>query len=144
MLQRIQSLLLAGVPVLVLVLLFVPVYSISWKLPETGSSITLLSGTFALVINLLPVVLAIFAAFRYKNRPQQIKLCMAGVVLSAAVLAVMLLIPAKLFPAMNAPDAVVSFSAGIFILPINVLLFFLASRYIRRDEELVRSADRLR
>ncbi|MGL5890133.1 MAG: DUF4293 family protein [Bacteroidia bacterium] len=144
MLQRIQSLLLAGVPVLVLILLFVPVYSITGKLPETSSKLTLLSGTIALLLNLLPAALAVFIIFRYSNRPQQIKLCMAGVLLSAAVLAVMLLIPSTLFPAMKAADAVVSFSAGIFILPVNVLLFFLASRYIRRDEDLVRSADRLR
>ncbi len=144
MLQRIQSLLLAGVPVLVLILLFVPVYSVTGKSAQTSSDLSLLSGTIALVLNILPAVLAVFTIFRFTNRPQQIKLCMGGMLLSLAVLALMLLIPASLFPAMNAPDAVVSFSAGIFILPLNVLLFFLASRYIRRDEELVRSADRLR
>lgn len=144
MLQRIQSLLLAGIPVSVIILLFVPVYSITGKSAESSSSLTLLSGTLALLLNLLPAALAVFTIFRYSNRPQQIKLCMVGVLLSTAVLAVMLLIPSAFFPAMKASDAVISFASGIFILPVNVLLFFLASRYIRRDEDLVRSADRLR
>jgi hypothetical protein len=140
MLQRVQSLFLAGVAVIALVLLFVPVYYVAGKdAGQTGLSLT--GNILALLLNLLPAGWAVFTIFQFTNRPQQIKFCTLGMILSLLVLLADIFLPALLF---NTGNAVITFAPGIYLIPVNVLLFFLASRFIRRDEELVRSADRLR
>jgi hypothetical protein len=140
MLQRIQSLFLAGVAVIALVLLFVPMFYVSVKGAEQ-TGITLTGHILALLVNLLPAGWAVFTIFQYSNRPKQIQFCTLGMILSALVLAADVFLPGVLFPHGN---AVLTYAPGIYIVPVNILLFFAASRFIRRDEELVRSADRLR
>lgn len=140
MLQRIQTLFLAAVAIIALVLLFVPMYYVTGNgAAQTG--ITLTGNILALLVNLLPAGWAVFTIFQFSNRPQQIKFCTLGMLLSALVLAADVFLPGVLFTSDN---AVLTFAPGIYIVPVNILLFFLAARFIRRDEELVRSADRLR
>lgn len=140
MLQRIQTLFLAAVAIIALVLLFVPMYYVTGNgAAQTG--ITLTGNILALLVNLLPAGWAVFTIFQFSNRPQQIKFCTLGMLLSALVLAADVFLPGVLFTSDN---AVLTFAPGIYIVPVNILLFFLAARFIRRDEDLVRSADRLR
>lgn len=140
MLQRIQTLFLAAVAIIALVLLFVPMYYVTGNgAAQTG--ITLTGNILALLVNLLPAGWAVFTIFQFSNRPQQIKFCTLGMLLSALVLAADVFLPGVLFTSGN---AVLTFAPGIYIVPVNILLFFLAARFIRRDEDLVRSADRLR
>ncbi|MCA6365287.1 MAG: DUF4293 domain-containing protein [Bacteroidetes bacterium] len=140
MLQRVQSLFLAAVAIIALVLLFVPVFYVNGK-DQVQTGITLTGNILALLVNLLPAGWAVFTIFQFTNRPQQIKFCTLGMILSSLVLAADVFLPAVLFSQEN---SVLTFAAGIYIVPLNILLFFAASRFIRRDEELVRSADRLR
>ncbi|MCU0433036.1 MAG: DUF4293 domain-containing protein [Bacteroidia bacterium] len=143
MLQRIQTLFLAGVALITVILLFIPMYYAAGK-GAPAPTLTLLSNVVALLVNLIPAGWAVFTIFRFNNRIQQIKFCTIGMLLSALVLALDIFLPGLLFNVPIELNATVSFAPGIYLVPANVLLFFLASRFIRRDEELVRSADRLR
>lgn len=101
----------------------------SWLL----AAATILIGLFPLYI-----------VFQFKNRKKQINL------IRLAMLAVVLLGGWFYFnvdQAMTAAGqtlAVANIGVGFFLLPLVLILFWMASSAIQKDEKLVRSADRLR
>ncbi len=101
----------------------------SWLL----AAATILIGLFPLYI-----------VFQFKNRKKQINL------IRLAMLAVALLGGWFYFnvdQAMTAAGqtlAVANIGVGFFLLPLVLILFWMASSAIQKDEKLVRSADRLR
>jgi hypothetical protein len=141
MLQRTQSLLLAGIIITYILTLFLPLYT-SISIQQQPLPITLLNSRSALLIHLSPVILALISIFQYKNRTLQIKLCRVGLVLSIIVLC-LTIFWSRLFIG-NALKDIYIISWGTFILFLNPIFFYTASRFILRDEELVRSVDRLR
>lgn len=141
MLQRIQSLLLACIVITYILTLFLPLYA-SISTQQQLLPITLLDSRSALLIHLSPVIVALISIFQYKNRTLQIKLCRVGLVLSIITLC-LTIFWSRLFIG-DAPKDMYILSWGTFILFLNPILFYTASRFILRDEELVRSVDRLR
>ena len=94
-------------------------------------------------LTILGIVLALVAIFVFKNRPLQLKL--GYVVISLAIL---LPLAAFLLFTNQAPlmDATVHVEdqAGVF-LPVGAILFTaMANYFIRKDDKLVKSMDRLR
>ena len=91
----------------------------------------------------LVALLTLAAVFLYNNRPLQGRIsAMAGI----AALMGAALVGIQMYQTMNAvPEGgTLQVGAGI-ALPVMAILFAgLAGRYIRKDEKLVRSADRLR
>lgn len=91
----------------------------------------------------LSVVIALFAIFQYRNRLTQIKLgALNALLIGGTVVAAILAIydAREIIPAAGEG----SYLTG-FWLPLGALLCnLLANRFIRRDELLVRSADRFR
>lgn len=91
----------------------------------------------------LVALLTLAAVFLYNNRPLQGRIsAMAGI----AALMGAALVGIQMYQTMNAvPEGgTLQMGAGI-ALPVMAILFAgLAGRYIRKDEKLVRSADRLR
>jgi hypothetical protein len=141
MLQRIQSVFLLVVVVVFILLLFSPLYMLITSTPPPAT-VTLMRSIPAFIVHLIPVVLSLFTIFQYKNRPLQIRFCFVGLFLSVLTLVLTVFIPDWFVQ--HQPAASVVFGWGIYLLILNPLAFFLAARFIRRDEELVRSADRLR
>ncbi|MFC2123724.1 DUF4293 domain-containing protein [Bacteroidota bacterium] len=91
----------------------------------------------------LSIVVALFEIFQYKNRLNQIKmgainsLIMAGALITAIYLT---------YTGQTdfIPEIRGKYMMGVFF-PVGALLFnSLANRFIRKDEELVRSVDRIR
>jgi LPXTG-motif cell wall-anchored protein len=86
-------------------------------------------------------LLALISIFLFKNRKQQIKLSkICGLLTMAEIVFVIIsYVTIKELPVNN-------FSIGYvnFILPISTLLFFLSAKAIKKDDELVRSVDRIR
>jgi len=93
------------------------------------------------VVVLLIIILSVVAIFLYKNRKIQIKIALATVFLSAALTA---LTAWFAYSAGEKYQAVLNPGIRTF-LPLIILLFsILAFLGIRKDENLVRSYDRLR
>ena len=160
MIQRIQSLLLAGVVILLTVNLFVPI----WTNAESGIKIVLnafsitsspsglLSTKVILSVKnvyyiaalvMVCIGLALYIIFQYKNRVLQLRLCNLLTVLTLIIIgSYFIAIPAAKSMMVAPSDG--SYEAGYF-LPILASILILAARYyIRKDEELVKSVDRLR
>ena len=94
-------------------------------------------------IAILSALVACFSIFKFKKRPLQLKLGMFNTLLLCGVLGTM-------FYYQNAannifdPEKYGQFKIGFF-LPVIALLFnILANKYIRKDEKLVRSVERMR
>lgn len=150
MIQRIQTiyLLLAA---LALGLQFVLPYAAAPAAAVPDAAATFADGLFnlydrmgLLVNTVIAAVLGLVAVFLYKNRLAQSRLTSFGM-FAATILAVMLAAQ-FFFLANETGDAMktVSYQAGVGMPAVAVVLLWLANRAIRRDEALVRSADRLR
>lgn len=175
MIQRVQSLFLLAVSLLMIAFLFLPI----WKkeVQQTGESISIAKSTDKVILNAFKIsyvraasmkdgnivaqklaekstvyiaVLAILASltalisiFQFKNRLRQMKLGFLNSLLMSAVLA-------SIFLGINSGDDLLTeagneeFLIGFYMPIIALLLNLLANRFIKKDEELVRSVDRIR
>ncbi|MBP6813123.1 MAG: DUF4293 domain-containing protein [Saprospiraceae bacterium] len=94
-------------------------------------------GLFFLIIG------AVLTIFLYKNRPRQMQL--AGGIAFVAVLLLVMFAALGYYYAERLPEgADAHLALGSAFPPIAVPLLILAYRAIKKDEELVRSSDRLR
>ena len=158
MIQRIQTVYLF-LAFIAIALLFA--FPLAQFFSETGTYIFSITGLKNMVpgepdafkpIIFLPLILvaagigllSLFTIFQYKKRSLQVKLTSAGVFASIALImgVFFLYIPmiekkTKIVP--NYMDSI-----GIFLPLVALVFMVMANRAIKRDEKLVRSADRLR
>jgi len=89
-------------------------------------------------------LLVLFTIFQYKKRQMQVKLTSIGVLLSIALIMgiFFLYIPMIEKKVTIVPDYSKAF--GIYLPLVALVFIVMANRAIKRDEKLVRSADRLR
>lgn len=95
------------------------------------------------------ITLLLVALFSYKKRPRQIKLCSVSFFLTIIFLILLCFLPdvmaTRIEPGLGKDAAKIVKLQWPIVLPVLSLAFnYLASRFIRKDEALVRSADRLR
>jgi len=127
MIQRIQTLYLLIVTVLVSVMLFTPC-AYFFK----GNMVFRLTMILAALLPLVAIIL-------YKKRRLQVRLCMVEIILLLGVQAYVIFSIFPLFASLSVRYIIPN------VLPLfGVLFAWLALRAIRRDEALVRSADRIR
>lgn len=155
MIQRIQSLLLLAVTLISIALFFVPVSEkAGTELPGMIKTLTIINlqetapdGTISVTANYPLVILtcligimAFYIIFRFKNRVQQIKLCML-----TGLLAVVNLILAFYYSEAIEPLNVhAHYLGGTYLIAGQFVLLLAARRFIAKDEALVRAADRIR
>jgi hypothetical protein len=153
MIQRVQTLWLLAVLILQSLIWFLPFASFSMasgqelnvalhSLPGTveGAFTGYLSLYACWAIALLSSLIGIFL---FKKRKQQMKLCVYGMI-SSVLFAIFAWITAfKLADATQA-ELHMGSSLSLFLPVLSLLCFFLALRYIRKDEALIKSLDRLR
>jgi hypothetical protein len=120
-----------------------------YKLSSAGQE--MLINSYALMaVNIVLILFSLFVIFSFKNRKKQIKLAAFNILLICGFIVLMFYSfdNAKSFldRSFNNQGAELSTTYGIgMILPLLSLVFnFLAIKGIRKDEELVRSADRIR
>lgn len=98
-------------------------------------------------IGLLAIAAAVIAAyeiFQYRSRLNQMKLGLLNTLVMAALLGTTFYYATYVGAEMVEADSNGSYHAG-FYMPVFGLLFnALSNRFIKRDEDLVRSVDRLR
>jgi hypothetical protein len=151
MIQRIQTLFLFLVTLVSGALFLVPF--VQYEYSSAPLSVTLYPGNSSgqltglyylpLTLNIINMVFSVFIIMQYKKRILQMKLSSILMALSCILLGVMLLFDfVKPELAGNVP--VKKYLFGAYLPIISVIACFLATRAIKKDEELVRSADRIR
>ena len=156
MIQRIQSVFLLLLALAMLSLLALPL----WHKVDglTGQELTLTAFGFdakglsvpapgpVWVIGLLAAAsaaVAVFEIFQFRNRTKQLLLGSVNLLLITATLGAAFYFSNKGEQALNL-KLEGQFLTAFYLPTLALLLNLLANRFIRRDEQLVRSADRLR
>lgn len=166
MIQRIQTVFLILLAIAMICMLFLPLWSktdvatgetvvlTAWNLKShilndegeiTGAGSVPQTGT--IVIGFLAIaaaVIAVYEIFQYKSRLNQMKLGMLNSLLIGGTF-----VAEFYYARVVGVDLVTgtdngSFQAGFYMPVLALVLNSLANRYIKRDEALVRSVDRLR
>ena len=165
MIQRIQTIFLFLISVTLIAFLFMPI----WKANDTGDKrgqtvvkldafnideepiATVAEGKgepeksvfYIAAIAILAALNAFYSIFKYTNRLLQLKLGLFNSLLLCALLGTFFLgiKEATKFVDKAGP---ITFAIGFYIPLAALVLNMLANRYIRKDEALVRSVDRLR
>ena len=96
-------------------------------------------GTLALTA----AATALYAIFQYRRRSVQLLLCSLNLLLIVATIGAAFLYSSRADQLLNVKMEG-HFLAGFYLPTLALMLNLLASRYIRADERLVRSQDRLR
>jgi len=153
MIQRIQTLLLASIVVLVGIFLSVNIVKAT---SEDGKSVTLNAFTETLIENgketqstkffiaafaILVAGTVIYNIFQYSNRRKQMLIGLITSLLCFIWLGLTMWQAYSVAASISAPPA---YQKGLFIPAACMLLNTMASKFIRRDEKLVNDADRLR
>ena len=151
MLQRIQSLYLFIASVMMAALYKIPllslksdteVFIISYEGMTDFASQELISQNLTgFILFLAAVLLPLATIFMFKNRKFQIKLTNYTILLNAAFLLVNAYYVFQIFKQL---DVKIGFELGMLLPVLSIVFLFLAKRYIRKDEELIRSVDRIR
>ena len=95
----------------------------------------------SLILGLGIATLAMVTIFLFKNRKQQMKLSrFAGLVTFAEIIFIVI----SYFNLTEISDGDVEPGYCIFILPISTIAFFLASKSVKKDDDLIKSVDRIR
>lgn len=98
---------------------------------------------FIAIAAILSAVVALYSITQYKNRMTQLKLGFANIILIAATLgtSIYYMYEAERLLALSIQG---TYKIGIFLPAIAILANSMANRFIKRDEDLVRSVDRIR
>ncbi|MEQ6123054.1 DUF4293 domain-containing protein [Pseudotenacibaculum sp. MALMAid0570] len=142
MIQRIQSVYLLLVAILSGGLIFA--FDV-WKVAETKkfaldlfSDESMLSKTVP-VLFFLSALLAVISIFKYKNRQLQFVLGRVIILINLFLLGILI------YLSLNLPGEVSSEKGiGMFIPTVAILFSVMANKAIKKDEDLVKSVDRLR
>ena len=143
MVQRIQSVYLLLVAALSAALFFVTIYSVetAGTAAPAVQEFKVPSNTIYLILNSIAGLMALVTIFLYKNRSMQIRLSNLNMLIICIFIGTVFY-----FADHSKADAssLVHYSIGCYFPLIQLVFTFLAMRAIRKDEALVRSADRLR
>ncbi len=148
MIQRKQSLFLLATAIIAIITLFIPFLTIDLTADAVGLS--LVEGLkhpeavnkqiyFPLILNCLVIVLSLITIFQYKNRVLQYKLANLALLFSIFVTGLFFLLDF-----FEGSVEGVHFTFGAFLPILAGAFSFLAAVFIKKDEQLVRSSDRIR
>ena len=166
MIQRIQTVFLFLLVIAVVSMLFLPLWSktdaatgetvilTAWNLKTEilgADGATTAAGAIpsksAIAIGLLAIAAAVVALveiFQFRSRLNQMKLGLLNTLVLAALFGTSFYYAAYVANEMIGGTDNGSYQAGFYMPMLALLLNALANRFIKRDEDLVRSVDRLR
>jgi hypothetical protein len=101
------------------------------------------STVYISILAIFIILSTFYSVFQYKKRPLQIKLGLLNSLLLSALLGCIFLGIQQGNSWLPLPQDG-EFKAGFFIPMLCIILNLIANRYIKKDEDLVRSADRMR
>lgn len=149
MIQRVQTLFLLAIVALSLLLFFFPFTLIN--IGDSKFLLTLMPGCLRamvkpfiyvpMALNGVIMVLSLYTIFKFKRRKKQMKFAQLLMLLSAFLIGSLFTMD---FIKSGETPVVMDFKIVAFIPAINVVLAFLARWFIKKDDDLVRSSDRIR
>lgn len=145
MIQRIQSIFL-----LLSALAFLALFQFPFAVSDIANTGFLADKDFdvydhpaLLILAGLGALIALIAIFLYKNRPLQIRLSYLVIIMGVLILIVASVLfyneAAAIYEKAKIDDHI-----GLYMPILSLILGFVAAKFIRKDEKLVRSMDRLR
>jgi glucan phosphoethanolaminetransferase (alkaline phosphatase superfamily) len=159
MIQRIQTVFLFLVGVCLLAVLFLPIWQKTGANAQEKAELTAFvlnyykgdakaapTTTYTFYIAICAItasLLAFYTIFRYDNRVLQIKLCLLNTLFIAGTLGLMVVFNYSGEALIKEPKYG-AFAVGFYMPAIALIFNMLARRFIKKDEDLVRSMDRLR
>ena len=156
MIQRIQTVYLALVFIIMAVMSFLPVVMFSAGDAVFYMSVFKFEGVDSLSFasqlpNIwpLPILVALLAIisglniFRYSNRSQQMKLNMLALIFNFGLL-VAIFLYADEVSKLTEVSEIITYDVAAYFPVVTVLLLILANRNIRKDDKLVKESERLR
>jgi hypothetical protein len=141
MIQRIQSLFLFLVLALCLALFYLPLYSVHTAGSAADTDVFIQSNKIYLLFTSIIGLFSLAAILLFKNRVLQIRLCNLNMLVICIFVGTVFYFSDH---SVQSPGSVIHYQSGCYVPLVQLLFSFLAMRAIRKDEELVRSADRLR
>jgi len=142
MIQRIQSIYLILAVIISAALFYLPLFELpSATAGAAPKEFMITSNALLLVLSSAIGALAFITIFIFKNRPFQIKVCRL-ILIMIFVMIGLLFYTSDTFS--SGLDQKVVFKIGTYLPLLQVLFIFLAHHAIKKDEKLVRSAERLR
>jgi hypothetical protein len=158
MLQRIQTLLLAVVSIAMLAVTALPIWekssaALNEKVTLTSYALEYFKGTTSVsssntmvivILALISTCIAAFSIAQYKKRMLQMTLGLANSIVIAIILGYTFYQVFKVGIPMFEPQNQGSYGTGFYAAVLAMLCNMIANRFIRRDEMLVKSADRMR
>lgn len=144
MIQRLQSLWLLIAAALMALFCTQPLmWLVNNAAPSIATALTPMQMPDTLCVGIVTSLLLLIAIFLFKNMKRQKTVVKCSIMLTIVEIAV-LAFTAFTFNGENGKPAVASYNWSL-ALPVVSLLFSIAGyRYIRRDENLLKAADRLR
>lgn len=162
MIQRIQSIFLLLVAVILVATLFMPIWTkvdpsameevdmnsfkvVYYSVSEQGMRTVMATqdAHWIAVLLILGAAIALFSIFQYKNRLRQMQLASLNSLVMGGAFVLCYSYSTKANELL-APQQLGTFLTGFYLIGVALLFNLLANRFIRRDEKLVRSADRIR
>ncbi len=148
MIQRIQSIWLLLAAITILCLLFIPIIGVGsnagyYTLYGTGLKATGTDGSPTniplLISTLFAGLISLVNIFNFRNRKLQIRIALLNIVLILAL-------SAWFFQIINgiSGKTQIDLEPGVYLSLLAIIFTLLAIRGIKKDEKLIRSADRLR
>ena len=137
MIQRIQSIYLALATITAGSLPFV---LNTWENTKNlGQNSAIVGMNYVLFGFIISAVLSLVSIFMFKNRKSQFIINRLNIILNFILLAVFL------YGSLTSPGEAKASEKGVEIIPIiSIVLLVLANKAIKKDEDLVKSVDRLR
>lgn len=159
MIQRIQSIFLLLMTIVMLAILFVPIwiksnpyteeivvlnaFNLTYTQSITQEIIEQKSTIYICIFSILSSIISAFSIFQYKKRLTQIKLGALNSLLIGGIIFICYFFSNKGENILST-DILSEFKIGFF-LPLFALFFnFLSNRFIRKDEKLVQFGNRMR
>ena len=162
MLQRIQTLFLLGVAICMGASLAFPMWSeynpdqtqqivmtafkveqVALPYDATIPALSVKSTWYIALLAGVAVLIALYEIFQFKNRLKQIKLSALNALIMAACLGTSFYQVFQFEKWIN-PNNQGAFLIGFFLPAAAMILNIIANRFIKKDEDLVRSVDRIR
>lgn len=129
MIQRVQSIyMLFSIIFMIAITYFLPVL-----ISKKGEVFFTHQSIYAHITILVSSFLLLYSIFLFKNRKKQLLFNQISKFLLSATFFILFFTKGELFP-----------ERGMFIFIIPYVLILLANRFIKKDEKLVQSADRIR
>ena len=148
MIQRKQTLFLLAVAIIAIILFFIPFQKVSspesvWSIclmPSCSSDIMDTTIYIPMILNVLILIVTIATIFLYKKRVLQFKLANLLVLFNMLIVGLFFL----LTYVKAGTQGTISYEFGAFLPIISAALAYFAGHFIKKDEQLVRNADRIR